>query len=126
VETVWPGRVASIDRGVVHVALDGGPEVEVAGRAEAGDGVLVCVRPEHVIVSDAAAAEGPSSVRNHLKGVVRDVVPLEGQFRVTLDCGGVPLVALVTVPAFLELRLGRGRPVVAAFKATAAHLIPAD
>jgi tungstate transport system ATP-binding protein len=54
---------------------------------------------------------------------VRSIVPLEGQYRVTLDCGFL-LVALVTKRAFVELALEEGRPVVAAFMATAAHLLP--
>jgi molybdopterin-binding protein len=42
---------------------------------------------------------------------------------VNVDCG-VPLVALITRASADEMGLAVGRPVVATFKATAAHLIP--
>jgi molybdopterin-binding protein len=41
-----------------------------------------------------------------------------------LDCG-FPLVALVTARSVEELGLREGAPVIAQFKATAPHLLPA-
>ncbi|HEX7125752.1 MAG TPA: ABC transporter ATP-binding protein [Thermodesulfobacteriota bacterium] len=131
VETIQPGVLDSVDDGlgVVRVFGPGGvvSRVEVRTDLPAGSAVHVCVRPEDVAVSPRAAGpdarEGATSVRNRLPGVVRAVLPLEGQFRVTIDCG-FPLVATVTKRAFVELGLAEGRAVVAAFKATAAHLVP--
>jgi molybdopterin-binding protein len=42
---------------------------------------------------------------------------------VAIDCG-FPLVALVTRRSVEEMALAEGAPVVASFKATAAHVIP--
>ncbi len=142
VETIEPGVIEATADGVAVVAVGrrdaftaGRPaRVEVRSDLPAGAPVLLCIRPEDVAVSlpppggrtgtgGAASFEPPTSVRNHLPGVVRSIVPLEGQYRVTLDCGFL-LVALVTKRAFVELALEEGRPVVAAFKATAAHLLP--
>lgn len=126
VETIAPGVVASSVDGVAVVMLgaDGRARVEVASGLAAGAPVHLCLRPEDVAVSlPATSPEAATSVRNRLPGVVRTVVPIEGQFRVTLDCG-FPVVALVTKRAFVDLGLAPGRAVVAAFKATAAHLLP--
>ncbi len=126
VETIEPGIVEASADSVAVVALGpaGRVHVEVASGLAAGTPVLLCLRPEDVAVSlPADAPKAATSVRNHLPGAVRGVVPLEGQFRVTLDCG-FPVVALVTKRAFLDLGLAPGRAVVAAFKATAAHLLP--
>ncbi len=141
VETIEPGVVEASADGVAVVAVGRGaaagscrPLVEVRSDLPAGAPVLLCLRPEDVAVSlpvergaggaaGAGGPEPPTSVRNHLPGVVRSVVPLEGQFRVTLDCG-FPLVALVTKRAFVELELKEDRPIVASFKATAARLLP--
>jgi tungstate transport system ATP-binding protein len=131
VETIQPGRVESVGDGVARVAVEAGPggagagiRVEVRGDLPPGAPVLICVRPEHVAVSKPArTAPEATSVRNRLPGVVRSVVPLEGQFRVTLDCG-FPVVALVTRRAFAELGVAPGERLVASFKATAAHLLP--
>ncbi len=125
VETIEPGVVETNADGLAVVALGAAClRVEVVSRLAAGTLVLLCVRPEDVAVGlPALAAEPATSVRNRLPGAVAGVVPLEGQFRVTVDCG-FPLVATVTKRAFAELGLAEGRPVVAAFKATAAHLLP--
>jgi molybdopterin-binding protein len=132
VETIQPGRVESVADGVAVVAVESEPvgagaasvRVEVRGDLPPGTPALVCVRPEHVAVSRPAGPRPEAtSVRNRLPGVVRAVVPLEGQFRVTLDCG-FPVVALVTRRAFTELGVAPGERLVASFKATAAHLLP--
>jgi molybdopterin-binding protein len=61
-------------------------------------------------------------MRNRLEGVVRAVVPSSPAVHVVVDCG-FPLVAAVTTRSVSELRLAPGAPVIAGFKASAAHLI---
>jgi molybdopterin-binding protein len=85
------------------------------------------VGPAHAVIrgEDVALAlgrGGPSSVRNVLDGVVREVVPLGAIARVTVDVGGVPIVASVTVGAVRELGISVGGTVVVSVKATAVHL----
>lgn len=124
VETVVPARVLRSAGGMAELEVEGGRRVEclcdVAGVTEA----LVCLRPEDVALSLPHEGGPPESVRNHLVGRVAALRPVGGAgMRVTVDCG-FPLVALVTRRSAEELGLVPGREVVAAFKATAVHLIP--
>ena len=82
--------------------------------------VLVCIRPENVALSRRMSAD--SSMRNQLDARVAGVSSLGHLFKITLDCG-FPLSAYVTKQSYLELNLEPGASVVAAFKATAIHLI---
>jgi molybdopterin-binding protein len=99
---------------------------------EPGRAVLLCLRPEDVTLwsgDDPGRGERPgpggalSSARNRLPGRVSRVTPSGPLVRVSVDCG-VPLVALITRASAEQMGLAVGRPVVATFKATAAHLIP--
>jgi tungstate transport system ATP-binding protein len=100
--------------------------------------VLFCLRPEDITLwagddagrgnhadqgGDPVHGSALSSARNRLPGLVSRVTPSGPLVRVSVDCG-VPLVALVTRASADEMGLAVGRPVVATFKATAAHLIP--
>jgi ABC-type Fe3+/spermidine/putrescine transport system ATPase subunit len=90
--------------------------------APAPDGataVLVCIRPEDVVLArDADAADA-----NRLRATVRELRPLGATTEVHLDCG-FPLVALVTRPQVEALGLRAGAPVDASLRPAAAHLIP--
>jgi tungstate transport system ATP-binding protein len=86
--------------------------------------VLVCVRPEEVVLARDGDAPADGADLNVLRGTVREVRPLGATTEVYLDCG-VPLVALLTRPAAAALELREGTPVRATFRAAAAHLIPA-
>lgn len=119
VETILPGRVLSERDGLVTVEIDG-QRVEVVGEALPGEHVLVCVRPEEVVLSRADL--GPSSMRNCLEGRVVKSIPLGPSVRIVMDCGG-PVVALITKQSFETMGLHEAERVIASFKATAAHLI---
>ena len=120
VETIWPATVGGGVGGLAELMV-GGTTVTVATDLPQGAAVLFCLRPEDVtLFPDGEPAA--SSARNRLSGRIRDVAPLRGQVRVTIDCG-FPLVALVTRRSADELGLGPGVRIAAAFKATAAHLI---
>ena len=123
-ETIVQGRVDSLERGLAVVAVSG-RRVEAAAGPEAApeSEVLVCLRPEDVVLSRADDQPPASSARNRLDAVVRRVVNAGAQARVELDAG-FPLVALITKQSLEELSLGAGSRVVASFKATAVHLIP--
>lgn len=122
VETIVPGRVRSLDRGLALVEV-AGCRMEVASTIEPGGEVLVCLRPEDVVLIPADGPPGPTSARNRLPAVVRRAVNAGSQVRIELDAG-FPLVALITKQSLEELSLGPGSRVDASFKATAAHLIP--
>jgi tungstate transport system ATP-binding protein len=122
VETIVPGRVCSLDRGLALVEV-AGSRMEIASEIEPGGEVLVCLRPEDVALTPADEPPGPTSVRNRIPAVVRRTVNAGSQVRVELDAG-FPLVVLITKQSLEELSLGPGSRVAASFKATAAHLIP--
>ncbi len=122
VETIVPGRVRSLERGLALVEV-AGCRMEVASTVEPGGEVLVCLRPEDVVLSPAEDPSGPTSARNRLPAVVQRIVNAGSLVRVELDAG-FPLVVLITKQSLEELSLGPGSRVAASFKATAAHLIP--
>ncbi len=122
VETIVPGRVRSLEQGLAVVDV-AGRRVEVATTVEAGGEVLLCLRPEDVVLRLAEDHPGPSSARNNLPAVVRRMVNVGFQVRVELDAG-FPLVALITKQSREELSLDAGSRLTASFKATAIHLIP--
>jgi molybdate transport system ATP-binding protein len=81
----------------------------------------VCVRPEDVHLSTGRDPGG--SARNVLNGTVRSLRG-DGPLRSIDVQGELRLRALVTPRAVEELGLHPGCPVVASFKAAAAHLLP--
>jgi molybdopterin-binding protein len=63
------------------------------------------------------------SAQNWLPGTIARLLPAGTQVRVLIDCG-FPLVAQIAHRAVEEMALVEGMPVVAGFKASAAHVIP--
>ena len=120
VETILPGRVVRISDGVFTAAVEGG-EIEAVGHVRTGEGVICCIRPEHVTISTNAPLPG-TSARNVFSGTIRTITPLGLFHRVRVDCG-FDLVAYVTRQSLDELLLAEGRSVTASFKATAVHVI---
>jgi molybdate transport system ATP-binding protein len=121
VETIGPGRVRSADGGVALVDV-AGQAVEGGGDVNAGDAVLVCIRPEDVVLVRADVSQERSSARNHLRGRVVRVAPAGPFVRVEVDVGFC-LVALVTKQSIEDLGLAAGVECVTTFKASAVHLI---
>ncbi|HEY9765701.1 MAG TPA: ABC transporter ATP-binding protein, partial [Chroococcales cyanobacterium] len=125
VENVLPGRVVRQEDGVATVEVQGievqGIEIRAVSGAREGEKVWFCLRPEDVVLH--LGPLGPSSLRNHLEGSVRNVLPLEAQVRVTIDCA-FPIAALITKQAFSDLELEEGKGIGLSFKASAVHLIP--
>ena len=121
VETIVDGHVEAVRDGVTIVAV-AAQRLEVAADALAGERVRVAIRPEDVTLLTPAEPWPANSMRNRLDGVVQAVIASTPSVRVVVDCG-FPLVAAVTTRSASELRLAPGTPVIAAFKASAAHLI---
>jgi molybdopterin-binding protein len=122
VENIIPGRVHSVADGLGAVEVAAGV-IETATELEAGAEVLVCVRPEDVVLSREADAYPSLSARNHMRATVARVRSAGPYVRVEIDAG-FPLVALVTKQSREDLSLTPGSSVFATFKATAVHLIP--
>lgn len=122
-ETLLKGRVLTSQDGLLSLRLRKGPadrELAAIGAAEPGQTILVGVRPEHV--SLALHTDNATSVRNAFPGTVTKVIPQGPFFKIELDCGFF-LAAYVTPQSLSELALAPGSSVVAAFKATAVHVI---
>jgi molybdopterin-binding protein len=122
VETIVPGQVQAQEGGLATIGI-GDRRVEVAIDSPVQGEVLVCLRPEDVVLAPPGDSGPHTSARNRLRGRVQRILLLDGQARVMLDCG-FPIVALVTKQSLEELALKPGDEVIAAFKATAVHLIP--
>jgi len=121
VETVLPGRVVETSDGVFVAAVEGG-EIQAVGHVRTGEGVLCCIRPEHVTLSTNTSFS-ETSARNVFSGAIRKITPLGLFHRVHLNCG-FDLVAYVTRQSLETLSLEEGKSVIASFKATAVHVIP--
>ena len=119
IETIAPGWVQDVADGLATIAV-GDRVVEAGGDVAAGDGVLVCLRPEDV--TPGPPSDAPTSARNHLPATVTRVIPAGPWVRVELDAG-FPLVSLITKQSLEALSLAPGSEAVATFKATAVHLI---
>ena len=98
--------------------LTGGLRLYTVGDAPAGEGHAV-IRAEEVLIS-ATAQE--SSARNQFQGVVSEIAITGALTRVTVEIGGVPIVAALTTRSAQELVLREGSAVWASFKAMAVHL----
>lgn len=84
---------------------------------------IVEVDPREIVLSREAL---PSSARNRLRGTVREARAGNGEVWVTLDCGGMSLVAVVTAASWQRLGLTVGDEAVASFKATAVRRLDGD
>ncbi len=120
VETILEGTVSRINRSGFFTSVED-KTLEAAGRAQVGERVLLCIRPENVVLS-LGRSGGVASVRNRFRGRVERISPAGPVLKVVLDCG-FPLVSFVTGHAREELGLKPGSMVYASFKASAIHVI---
>ncbi|SLM49005.1 Molybdate/tungstate import ATP-binding protein WtpC [Nitrospira japonica] len=120
VETVVQGRVLQAADSLVTIEV-GEQTLTALDGPELGSAVFVCIRAEDVMLEKIGTA--PTSARNHVKGIVRDIASAGPLVKVSLDCG-FPLGVLVTRSALEELGLEPGSPVRAAIKAGSVHVVP--
>ncbi len=121
VETLVTGQVIAREAGVTVVEV-AGRKVEIAAAARVGERVRLGLRPEDITLLLPTEVAPLSSARNYLAGTIVRVTPSTPATRVVVDVG-FPLVATVTARSVADLGLAEGTPIVAAFKASAAHLI---
>lgn len=119
-ETIFSGYVQKVHDGSFAVSVSG-RYIEALGRAEVGEKVVCCIRPEQIIISDHKIAEG-TSIRNNLPGKIVKIVPQGHFFKIYLDCGFF-LASYVTQQSLENLSLREEKPVTVSFKATAVHVI---
>ena len=120
VETILAGEVIK-RAGGTFVAAISEQEIEAVGDVAIGESVVLCIRPENVILSPSDSKEA-TSARNVFRGKIVRIVPLGFFHQIELDCG-FPLVAYVTGHSLENLSLTEGKKVKASFKATAIHVV---
>ena len=119
-ETILTGHVTRKGSGTFAASVSG-KEIEAVGEVRLGEEVILCIRPENVVLS-APPSKEQTSARNVFPGKVEKITSLGLYQKVQLDCG-FPLVAYVTHHSVENLSLGEGKGVMASFKATAIHVI---
>lgn len=119
-ETILPGKVVEKNGSALFISTFS-ISVEAVGEAAPGEDVVLCIRPENVILSESSP-ESATSARNVFRGTVERIIPSGAVFKVRIDCG-FPLAAYVTRNAIDDLSLREGMSVIASFKATAIHVI---
>jgi tungstate transport system ATP-binding protein len=120
-DTKISGIVESASDELAQVHFNGGC-AQVVGKFQAGEQLFLCLRPEDITLS-LPGAEDPKSIScSRLQGKVLKVTPWGAHYRVALACGENRLVASITRPSFLELKIAAGDEVVASFKASAVHV----
>jgi molybdate transport system ATP-binding protein len=120
IETVVEGQVVANDNGLATLSVNG-TQLKGLGTDPIGSSVYVCIRAEDVLIEQAGS--GLTSARNHLPGLVTEILPQGVLVTLLIDCG-FPLRAVITRGAQEELGLETGSAVVAAIKAGAVHLVP--
>jgi molybdate transport system ATP-binding protein len=120
VETVVSGHVLRRDAGIAMLQVG---STKLAAADPGGDSAnyYICIRGEDVTLEKGRAEQ--SSARNHLQGVVLDLIPAGILTKVQVDVG-FELVGLITRQAVEDLGLAKGARIFAVFKASAVHLIP--
>ena len=120
VENLLHGKVAKKNEGS-FIASVSGQEIEAEGSMYLGEAVILCLRPENVILSSIGSG-GMRPEGNAFPGTVGKITPMGPYQKVQLNCG-FPLVAYVPNLSCSELSLKEGAEVLASFKAKAAHAV---
>lgn len=120
VENLLHGEVSKNKEGL-FVASVSGQEIEAPGLMDKGVPVILCIRPENVILSEPA--QGPQGrPENTFPATVERITVMGPYHKIQLNCG-FPLVAYVTNPSFSELSLKEGTEVLAFFNSKSVHAI---
>jgi tungstate transport system ATP-binding protein len=119
IENRLAGVVETSDGDYVTIKIGDG-RVHTKGRFSAGTKVVACIRPEEVSLS-LAHCEGNDL--NRLAGKVIAVSPGMTHHRISLDCRGFNLIALVDRKESFDLNLSEGDEMTAAFSPAAVHVI---
>jgi len=112
------GVVVRQEDGLVTVDT-GCCEIVAVGAMPAGSRVLLGVRPEDVIIFEAAEEISRSTARNLLRARITEAELWGVVSNVVLDLGGQSILARVTRSSMRELGLASGMEVQAMFKASA-------
>ncbi len=116
-ENILSGEVVSREAGMAAVRISG-QLLRAASDLEPGTKVLLCVRPEDVVLT-----RDPGSAPNRIEGTVTAILDQGPTLKVSLDCG-LGLTARVTRRSARELDLRPGVRVGVVAIPSAVHLVP--
>jgi tungstate transport system ATP-binding protein len=119
IENRLPGVVEDCAGGLAGIRIKK-IRLRVAGQLESGTRVLVCLRPESLVIS---RDNFPATDSNRLTGTIKNVTSGLMQQRITLECDGIALVALVERQACVQQKLAQRETVTITFSFGAAHVI---
>jgi len=115
--------------GIVEKATDGaalfrgaGLSAEVFGCFRTGERVLLCLRPDDIVL-DLPGADLKSTARNQYFGRVIKVTPWGSHYRVAVKHGSVLFIAFITRRTFFQHQLREGVEVVVSFEPSSVHVI---
>jgi len=117
-DTRIPAVAERSNDGVTRFRFDGGV-AEAMGAFPSGARVILCIRPEEIILSPPGDAERP----NQFTARVLKVIPSTLHYRLLLQCGGSQLSALIPRSSFMDLGIKEGDDLTASFKSAAIHVI---
>jgi len=127
VENLLHGKVTKNNESS-FIASVSGQNIEAMGPMKSGDQVILCIRPENVILSEIVSGI-PARTRNTFPASVERITPMGPYQKVQLNCG-FPLVTYVTSHTLSALSLKQETEVLASFDTLAVHVIrkgfPAD
>lgn len=121
VDNLLAGRVTA-DRDDLLTIDTGSFCVRAPGQIPVGSSVVVCLRPEDLVLGSARETDSRDNSLNRLPGRITGLFLTGSQYRAEVDCGH-PLVALVAKHSVQALRLAALSEVSVSFKASAAHVI---
>lgn len=116
-----PGTVQGRDGAVVRVQV-GAQTIRVISALQAGENVIVCIRPEQLSVQRRNSC---ASASNQLRGRIVDISPGIGAYQTILDCGGFRLIASIERRRFIEGGYSEGDEVILTVSPSSVHVIPA-
>ena len=119
IENRLAGVVETSDGDYVTIKISDG-RVHAKGRFSAGTKVVACIRPEEVSLN---RAQCEANDLNRLTGKVIAVSPGMTHHRISLDCSGFSLIALVDRKESFDLNLSARDEMTAVFSPAAVHII---
>lgn len=120
VENIYHARVTQ-NNGGSFIASVSGQAVKAMGHVESGDHVILCIRPENVILSNTGSGSVAGTV-NIFPADVERITPAGPYQKVKINCG-FPMVTYLTSHSLSELSIKEGTQVLASFAAMAIHVI---